>query len=139
MDNLLAAKPPGTPTGSLELIYNGSCPVCFAEVAHFDRIATASGCELSLTDTSLNPTVLESYGLKIDDLERRLYVRDNRGRLHAGVDAGVRLLAELKPYKRLADILRMPGFYGLATLLYEGIHAPTLMRYSAKRRARRST
>ena len=139
MDNLLAAKPPGTPTGSLELIYNGSCPVCSAEVAHFDRIATASGCELSLTDTSLNPTVLESYGLKIDDLERRLYVRDNRGRLHAGVDAGVRLLAELKPYKRLADILRMPGFYGLATLLYEGIHAPTLMRYSAKRRARRST
>ena len=138
MDNLLAAKPPGTPTGSLELIYNGSCPVCSVEVAHFDRVATASGCELSLTDISLNPTLLESYGLKIGDVERRLYARDKNGRVHAGVDAGVRLLTELKPYRSLADILRMPGFYGLATLLYEGIHAPTLMRYSAKRRARRS-
>ena len=72
-------------------------------------------------------------------VERRLYVRDSRGRLHAGVDAGVRLLSELKPYRRLAGIFRLPGFYALATLIYEGIHAPALMRFSAKRRARRST
>lgn len=52
--------------------------------------------------------------------------------------AGIRRLNELEPYSWVARGLRLPGFYGLAILLYEGIHAPTLMCYNARRRARKS-
>ena len=111
LTDLLAPIAATSPQGRLQLFFNGACPVCASEIAHYDRVAGLHGCELALIDISRDPAVLQAYGLELADLERRMYVRDDQGRLHAGVDAFVLLSAALKPYQRLSRVLRMPVIY----------------------------
>ena len=131
LTDLLARDKSTTPACRLQLFYNG---VCAGEMSHYDRVAGLQGYALALTDISREPNVLEPYGLKRTDLERRMYVRDEQGRLHAGVDAFVILWGALKPYRRLSRLLRVPGIYTLATVVYEGVLAPALVRYNLRRK-----
>lgn len=127
--------PPDSPgdSGGVEAFYNGACPVCSAEIAHYKRLAAGYGKPMRFTDVCSNPAALEAYGLTLDCVKRRLYVRDEQGRIKSGVDAFHAIWSTFPRYRRLAGILRMPIINTGAMLLYECVMAPTLMKWQTRR------
>ena len=133
LKNLLTSPDSAKSSGDIEAFYNGACPVCSAEIAHYRRLAAGYGESMKFTDVCLNPAALEAYGLTLDNVKRRLYVRDGRGRITSGVDAFHAIWSTFPRYRRLAGILRLPIINTGAMLLYECVMAPTLVKWQAWR------
>ena len=56
-----------------EILYNGRCPICSAEIAHYSARAAATGADLQFTD--LNTAPLQDWGISADQAIRRLHAR----------------------------------------------------------------
>ncbi len=125
----LLEPPRGRPwEGRVEIFYNGACPVCSAEIAHYRRVAERERSALILTDVSREPDALAAYGLGWEEVRRRLHARDARGRIRAGIDAFEVLWGALDRYRWLGRAVGWPPLARLAGLVYEGLAAPALTR-----------
>ena len=123
-------------TETLTVYYNGACPICGAEVRHYQDLARKSDAPLAWVDISREPDALVDRGIDGDGAKRRLYARTAGGELRAGVDAFTLLWERLPRYRRLAGLARAPLVRPLAELLYERVLAPGLYRYNRRREAR---
>ncbi len=119
-------------TRTLTVIYNGACPICAREIAHYRRQAEAARAAIAFVDLNGSPGHVR--GLTPDAAARRLHADDGE-RMHSGVAAFTLLWDRLPGWRWLARLVRLPGIGAVAGCVYERILAPTL--YAMHRRRER--
>ncbi len=103
----------------LTTLYNGACPVCRREIAHYKRLTACGKNELTWCDISKQPAAIAAWGLDGEAVKRRLHVVDRDGRLRIGVPAFAALWSEIPRYRWLAAVVGWPGLRQLAAGIYE--------------------
>ena len=95
------------PTPRLTVFYDGQCPLCRREIAHYRR---RKGSEtIDWIDITRDPERLTVHGLGFDAAMARFHVKDGTGRWHTGAAAFAELWSQLSGYRWLARGLRAPG------------------------------
>ena len=120
----------------LTVYYNGACPICGAEVRHYQTLASGEDAPLDWVDISVEREALARFGIDADGARRRLYAALDDGRLLAGVDAFAALWQRLARYRWLARLVALPGLKGLAAAVYERVLAPALVALDRRRQRR---
>ncbi|MGY6536865.1 MAG: thiol-disulfide oxidoreductase DCC family protein [Pararhodobacter sp.] len=115
---------------ALYILYNGACPICSREIAHYRRLADRRGVPVHFQD--LNRIDLSSWQLTPDQARRRLHALDGGTRLH-GLAAFRALWAHLPGWRWLALVSGLPVINPLIGFLYDRIAAPLLYRLSRAR------
>ena len=118
-----------------EVLYNGACPVCAAEIGHYRGYAGPRALPIRFHD--LNATDLARWGLTPDQAARRLYVARD-GRIESGIPAFLTLWREMPRYRWLARLVGLPGVRQVAALLYDHVLASLLYRWHLRRQRRGS-
>ena len=106
------------PVFPLTVFYDGSCPVCSREMAHYRELDRA--CRLRFIDISAPSFDGEAWGLGEADLMKVLHAQDASGRIYRGVDAFRALWLGLPSlfYRRLSRLLGLPGLHLLTIVGY---------------------
>ena len=99
------------------MFYDGACPLCSREVAHYKAIDTQH--RVRWVDISASPEVLEEIDVDVNAAMRRLQVLDCDGQVRIGAHAFVTLWAELPAYRWLAKLLALPGILAMADFAYK--------------------
>jgi predicted DCC family thiol-disulfide oxidoreductase YuxK len=119
-----------TKTVTTAVLYNSQCPVCSAEIGHYERYAEEAGLPIRFDD--LNAETWDRWGLDHDTAARRLYVQRD-GVLTSGVPAFLILWAQMPRYRLLGRILGLPGIRHIASAAYDHVFAPALYRAHLRR------
>ena len=127
-----------TLTQKAEIYYNGDCPVCRTEMEHYADVCATSRPDLRFIDSTQLPQEFTRCGLRLEHLERRVYVRDSEGHILSGMPAIIVLWLKMPGYARLARIFSWPIIRPASVVLYDHVIAPTLFWW-ARTRARRRT
>ena len=85
------------------VFYDGSCPLCRREIAHYRRIDAAGG--LRWVDAVKQPGMLEKHGLSLPQAMAELHVLDADGCWQRGVDAFLVIWQQLPAYRWLAKLV----------------------------------
>ncbi len=136
--------PPACP-GTLTVLYDGACPLCRREIAHYQALtqALASRPEgaapapaVHFSDVSDAGTALPA-GRDRGALLRRFHVQRADGTLVDGAAAFVELWARLPGWRWLARLARLPGVTPLLELAYRAFLPlrPALQRLARRRGA----
>ena len=67
------------------VFYNGSCPVCRAEIEHYQHLDAGAEAALAWSDISASPDAARAFGMAPEAMRRRLHAVDANGRLLVGV------------------------------------------------------
>lgn len=119
----------------LDVIYNGSCPVCSTEVNVYRRHAEARALPIRFND--LNAADLDRLGLTKDAAARRFHVLKD-GQMLSGVPAFLALWRTIPRYRWVARLVGLPGIRHLAILVYDHLAAPALYGMHRRRVTRRA-
>ncbi len=87
----------------LTTYYDGGCPLCSKEIAHYRRIDRAR--RIRWIDITAQSDALREVGLDIATAMRRLHVWTGDGRLISGVPAFVAIWQQLPGYRLLARLV----------------------------------
>lgn len=106
----------------LTVWYNTRCPICDAGISRQKRrlIEAVKSGRIEFRDINAEPTALARYGIRLEDIRRRLHATDAGGKLLVGADVAV------------AVWLITPGEGWLATLFGNPAALP-LTRYAYDR------
>lgn len=132
----VSVKPVFTPhiqrmTDRIDVLYNGSCPVCSREIALYQRHAAEAEAPVDWTDITSDAL---PEGLDTEAAAQRLHVVAG-GQLIAGVPAFIVMWSTIPRWRWLARVVALPGVRQIATLIYDRILAPAL--YARHRRRNR--
>lgn len=122
-----------TDEAHLTVFYNGACPICRREIAHYRHLAKDTGAPLAWCDVASDAEVLAAHGIGGDAAVRRLHAVDGRGRLLVGIDAFTAVWERLPRWAWLARILRWRPARWLVAQLYERVAAPLLAALHRRR------
>lgn len=136
LTNLLAAKTREPQAELTEIYYNGECPVCNAEMSHYARLCADSQESLRFIDAMQRPNEFAECGLRREHLERRVYLKDSKGRISSGLPALIELWSRMPQYRWLARVLTVPVISAASNALYDHVIAPSLAAWSRLRMAR---
>jgi uncharacterized protein len=117
----------------VKVYYNEQCPICDFEVSHYKRSASNDKCEIEFNDINTKKQALSMYKLEYEDIKRRMYTLDERGKLVSGIDAFLSIWRNLPGYRWLYKIVKQPVIYQLADVTYEFILVPCLACYNKRR------
>jgi uncharacterized protein (TIGR01777 family) len=131
--NLYAERKLQVAANSAEVFFNGQCPVCSAEMSHYAKISERTKAPLCFTDSNGAPLAFARYGLRLEHLEERLYVRDVQGNIVSGLPAVLRVWDELPRYRLAAKVVRLPIIRHASIAAYDLIIAPSLARWARHR------
>lgn len=95
---------PGLP--SVSMLYDGGCPLCSREVAHYRRLDKAGNVRWA--DISANQDILSKYGISYPAAMKHLHVIEN-DKIVVGAPAFAIVWTQLPYYRHLARIARLPG------------------------------
>lgn len=95
-------KPTGIPT----VYFDGSCPLCSVEIAHFSKLAERN--QIRFVDVAADQPDI-GHGLTQDEAMARFHVRQPDGSLLSGAEAFVALWRELPGWRWAARAARFPG------------------------------
>jgi predicted DCC family thiol-disulfide oxidoreductase YuxK len=104
-----------TASANLCVYYDGACPLCRAEINHYQGLTGAD--KIDFIDVSQDRPDLP------DDLDRtaalkRFHVRDRDGRLVSGAEAFIAVWSQLPSWHWLARIGALPGVLGVLEIGY---------------------
>jgi len=125
------AASPATP--ALTVCYNGACPVCRAEMTHYQRIAGKHALPMGWNDINTAPELFRRHNIDFDTAMRRLHAVDADGKLIRGIDVFIAIWRLLPRHRWAAAIVSFPLVRPFAWLLYEGAVAPLVYRWSRRR------
>ena len=91
------------------VFFDGSCPLCCREIAHYRRIDKAQ--RLHWVDACSQPVALAGYGLDLQHAMAELHVLDGSGQWHRGVDAFLVIWERLPAYRWLARLVTTTGLH----------------------------
>ncbi len=114
---------PSTP--ELTVYFNGACPLCAREIAHYQRIAAKTEAPIAWVDVG---QATEACPFTRAESLKRLHGIDAAGRTLVGVATFEAIWTRLPGWRLLAAALKVPPIRGLAHLLYERIAVPFLWR-----------
>lgn len=89
------------------VFFDGACPLCRREIAHYRRIDRAR--RLCWVDAASEPGALARHELSLEDAMAELHVLDTAGRWQRGVDAFLVIWNHLPAYRWLAKIVTALG------------------------------
>ncbi len=110
---------------SLRVLYDGGCPLCRGEIAHYQRLTPRTPVEW--IDINADPSLCEAFGIPRETAMARFHVLEG-DQVHTGAEAFVVLWVALPGWRHLATLVR--GL-GLIKLMEKGY------RWFARRRLRR--
>ena len=85
------------------VLYDGACPVCSREIAHYRR---RKGSErINWVDIRTDAKSLEQLQISPQDALAVFHVRDHDGHWHTGTSAFIYLWSQIRPYQFLATIV----------------------------------
>ena len=115
----------------LTVYYDGSCPLCRREIAHYRRLD--GGARVCWLDVSAAGAPLDA-GLSCDSALRRFHVRDARGRLYSGGAAFARLWQVLPGWRVPGRVFAWPPLSWLLEGAYRAFLPlrPRLQRLAAR-------
>lgn len=116
-----------------EVWFNGDCPVCSYEIGGYERLAARRELPLRFHDSMRVAQPLAAYGLRREHLERRLYLRDEQGRIVSGFGAVLAIWARLPEYRRLASVFSVPPLRAVCEMIYDHVVAPALAHWARVR------
>ena len=99
-------------TSNLEVFYDGSCPLCRAEIGMYQ----SSGTQAQFCDISQGQRLPENKSH--DDMMARFHVRDESGRLISGAAAFAALWRATPGWQWLGWLVGLPPFVWIAEGLY---------------------
>jgi len=112
----MASSSPQTPT--IQVFYDGDCPVCQLEVDLYRRFGDGSSIEwidiVALSDAQL------PAGKNRQSLLNRFHVLDADDDWHIGVDAFARIWRQLPGFRHFAFLFAVPGLRQITELCYRG-------------------
>jgi predicted DCC family thiol-disulfide oxidoreductase YuxK len=98
------------------MFYDGGCPLCRREVAHYRRLDRAG--RLEWVDISRESGLLQAFGVSFQTGMERLHVLYRDGRLLTGAYAFAAVWSELPYYRWLARLAWLPGVLPCLDRLY---------------------
>ena len=98
------------------MFYDGSCPLCRREVAHYRRLDQAG--RVRWQDIAEDAAELTAHGIGREQAMRRLHALDAEGRLVSGAWAFAAIWRELPGYRWLARLVRTLHLLPLIDFLY---------------------
>lgn len=101
----------------IKVFYDGACGLCAKEILHYQKIAPTG--RFDWVDVMQTPEKLENTGLTQVDALMALYAQDAQGQLHKGVDAFLIIWANLRRWRLLVPLVKLPGVYQLAGWVYK--------------------
>ena len=114
-------------------LYNGDCPVCSAEMCHYEDYAQKQALPVGFDD--LNKIDLAEWGVTEDEATRLMHVM-HEGQLFVGWDAFLVLWAQMPRYRWAARLGRLPGVYHVARWGYTHVVARIIYERHQRRKAR---
>jgi uncharacterized protein len=118
-----------------EVWFNGDCPVCSLEIGAYARAAERRNLPLRFHDSMRVSRPLAAYSLRREHLERRLYLRDEQGRIVSGFPAVLALWARIPEYRWLARVFSWTPLRAFCESLYDHVVAPGLAHWARVRQA----
>lgn len=116
------------------IYYNGECPVCRAEMTHYEKVCNREAMPVTFVDATKAPNDLAACGLRSEHLERRVYLRGAGGRMVSGLAALIELWRRMPRYRWLARAVSVPGVRQASTAFYDLALAPALAHWARSRR-----
>jgi uncharacterized protein (TIGR01777 family) len=133
----LLAPPSREPKTELTaMYYNGECPVCNVEMRHYAALCADSQKSLQFIDAMQRPEDFAAWGLRREHFERRVYLKDSKGRILSGLPALAELWSRMPRYRWLARLVKLPVVWPLSNALYDHALAPSLAAWARVRSAR---
>jgi uncharacterized protein len=118
-----------------EVWFNGDCPVCSLEIGGYARLAERRNLPLRFHDSMRAARPLAAYGLRREHLERRLYLRDEQGRVVSGFRAVLALWSRIPEFRVLARVFSWPPLRAVCESLYDHVVAPGLAYWARVRQS----
>jgi predicted DCC family thiol-disulfide oxidoreductase YuxK len=88
----------------LTTFYDGGCPLCSREIAHYRRIDRAG--RIRWIDITQDAEALALAGLDVPTAMRRLHVQEGDGQTLSGIDAFLAIWQHLPRWHLLARLVR---------------------------------
>jgi predicted DCC family thiol-disulfide oxidoreductase YuxK len=107
MSTLPRVSNSNTDTARPLVFYDGDCPLCRREIAHYRRMDSAG--RLSWVDAVNEPETLARHNLSLVRAMTELHVLDAAGRWQRGVDAFLVIWQQLPAYRWLAKMVAVLG------------------------------
>ncbi len=99
----------------LSVYYDGLCPLCSREIAHYRKRASPDAVEfVDIAAPGFNPVALGFDPVRI---HKHLHVRAD-GQLYFGVDAFRELWGHVPGFRWLRRLTGLPGVYQASKVLY---------------------
>lgn len=113
------------------MFYDGGCPICRREVAHYQRLDAAK--RIRWVNIDGEPEALDAVGISHPEAMRRLHVLNREGELLKGAHAFATIWSELPYYRGVSQLVTHLRLLKPLELLY-GLFAR--WRYSRLRSER---
>ena len=107
MSRQLQVSAQATDPARPKVFYDGGCPLCRREIAHYRRIDSAG--RLHWVDAPGEPGTLDRHGLSLEQAMAELHVLDSSGNWQRGIDAFLVIWQQLPAYRWLAKIVTVSG------------------------------
>ena len=118
---------PGAANPRVTVFYDGGCPLCSREIAHYRGLDRA--CAMHWVDIATQAEEVEAHGLSVEQAMGKFHVLDAHGRWVTGAAGFAEIWSHLPGYRWLARGLRRAGMMPLL----ERVYAP-FARWRLRRR-----
>jgi len=98
------------------VLYDGDCPLCRREIAHYRRIPGADA--VTWLDIGSDPEQATRLGISPQQALARFHVRDRHGNWHTGAWGFAELWRHLPRYRVVSSALRAAHLLPLADRIY---------------------
>jgi predicted DCC family thiol-disulfide oxidoreductase YuxK len=114
------------------ILYNGRCHHCSARISDYARYAAASNLPLWFED--VHEVDLSDWGVAHDQAAHLLHVK-HKGQTYIGFAAYLTLWNQLPRYRRMSQILGLPGVRQVLTIAQDRTLSGCLMSCAVKHMA----
>jgi len=103
-------------TKLISVFYDGDCQLCSKEIKFYQKLDKNS--KFDWIDINQNRDILNKYGLNYIDIQKIFHVIDKKGYVNKGVDGFLIIWRELKYWRILYFVVKLPIIKQVADIFY---------------------